>query len=79
MVRFSLRLKFFCPNVFLLYLFIVCAVMQAESLLAHEKGTTIVVCGDTPLITAETIESLLKHHEATNAMATILTAHAEDI
>ncbi|WP_155010749.1 bifunctional UDP-N-acetylglucosamine diphosphorylase/glucosamine-1-phosphate N-acetyltransferase GlmU [Priestia megaterium] len=54
------------------------AVMQAESLLAHEKGTTIVVCGDTPLITAETIESLLKHHEATNAMATILTAHAED-
>ncbi len=53
--------------------------MQAESLLAHEKVRQLLYCGDTPLITAETIESLLKHHEATNAMATILTTRkAED-
>ena len=36
------------------------AVMQAEALLANEEGTTIVVCGDTPLITAETIEAFIK-------------------
>jgi bifunctional UDP-N-acetylglucosamine pyrophosphorylase/glucosamine-1-phosphate N-acetyltransferase len=54
------------------------AVMQASSHLKHEKGTTLVICGDTPLITAETMEALLKHHEETNARATILTAFAED-
>src|SRR5699024_2714016 len=30
------------------------AVQQAEQLLADENGTTIVVCGDTPLITSDT-------------------------
>jgi bifunctional UDP-N-acetylglucosamine pyrophosphorylase/glucosamine-1-phosphate N-acetyltransferase len=54
------------------------AVMQASSHLKHEKGTTLVICGDTPLITAETMEALLKHHEETRARATILTAFAED-
>ncbi|KOO42345.1 bifunctional UDP-N-acetylglucosamine diphosphorylase/glucosamine-1-phosphate N-acetyltransferase GlmU [Priestia koreensis] len=53
------------------------AVMQATQLEGKE-GTTIVVCGDTPLITAETIQSLLDHHEQQGAKATILTAHAED-
>ncbi|MBM7704915.1 bifunctional UDP-N-acetylglucosamine diphosphorylase/glucosamine-1-phosphate N-acetyltransferase GlmU [Metabacillus iocasae] len=54
------------------------AVMQAEELLANEEGTTIVICGDTPLITSETIEALLNQHEQTGAKATILTAYAED-
>ena len=54
------------------------AVLQAEEVLSNLKGTTIVVCGDTPLITAETIKELLKHHKETNAKATILTAIAED-
>ncbi|MBM7663421.1 bifunctional UDP-N-acetylglucosamine pyrophosphorylase/glucosamine-1-phosphate N-acetyltransferase [Bacillus mesophilus] len=54
------------------------AVMQASPQLKQEKGTTLVICGDTPLITTETMEALLKHHEETNAKATILTAHAED-
>src|SRR5690625_3830351 len=49
------------------------AVMQAEPLLANKKGTTIVVCGDTPLIKAETFEKLFTHHEQTKAKATILT------
>ena len=35
------------------------AVMQAESVLGNKEGTTIVVCGDTPLITAETMHALL--------------------
>lgn len=54
------------------------AVMQAGTLLENEKGTTIVICGDTPLITTKTMEALLKHHEETNAKASILTAIAED-
>lgn len=54
------------------------AVIQAKDLLQDEKGTTLIVCGDTPLITSETFEKLLKHHEETNAKATILTAYTED-
>lgn len=53
------------------------AVTQAESVLANKSGTTIVVCGDTPLITAETIEKLVAFHEENEAKATILTAYTE--
>lgn len=54
------------------------AVMQAAEQLSHQQGITIVVCGDTPLIKAETMERLFQHHEETNASATILTAQAEN-
>ena len=54
------------------------AVMQAQSLLEGKEGITIVVCGDTPLIKAETMEALFKHHEELNAKATILTAKIDN-
>lgn len=54
------------------------AVMQAGELLKDKEGTTIVVCGDTPLITGETYQKLFEHHEKTNAKATVLTASAPD-
>lgn len=54
------------------------AVLQAEPLLKNKNGTTVVLCGDTPLLTSETIEQLLRHHEDQNAKATILTATAKD-
>ncbi|WP_366161710.1 bifunctional UDP-N-acetylglucosamine diphosphorylase/glucosamine-1-phosphate N-acetyltransferase GlmU [Bacillus infantis] len=54
------------------------AVMQAKDALEGKEGVTIVVCGDTPLIKAETMESLFRHHEETGAKATILTAIAPD-
>ncbi|MDQ0233352.1 bifunctional UDP-N-acetylglucosamine diphosphorylase/glucosamine-1-phosphate N-acetyltransferase GlmU [Metabacillus malikii] len=54
------------------------AVMQASTFLENEEGTTIVICGDTPLITAETIHALLEHHKQLNAKATILTASADN-
>ncbi|ARK28445.1 bifunctional UDP-N-acetylglucosamine diphosphorylase/glucosamine-1-phosphate N-acetyltransferase GlmU [Halalkalibacter krulwichiae] len=54
------------------------AVMQAADLLADKEGTTVVLCGDTPLLTAETINRLLTCHSAEGAKATILTAVAED-
>ncbi|MFK4567689.1 bifunctional UDP-N-acetylglucosamine diphosphorylase/glucosamine-1-phosphate N-acetyltransferase GlmU [Enterococcus sp. UD-01] len=54
------------------------AVLQAEALLAGKKGTTLVITGDTPLLTAETLTNLFDYHQGKNASATILTAHAED-
>lgn len=54
------------------------AVIQAQGLLADKEGTTLVISGDTPLFTAETINALVDLHETENAKATILTAHAED-
>ncbi|MTD32161.1 bifunctional UDP-N-acetylglucosamine diphosphorylase/glucosamine-1-phosphate N-acetyltransferase GlmU [Planomicrobium sp. YIM 101495] len=54
------------------------AVQQAASMIEGLEGTTLVVCGDTPLIRPETMENLLAHHKETNAKATILTALADD-
>ena len=54
------------------------AVQQAEQLLGNLEGTTLVVCGDTPLIRPETMQALFEHHQASNAKATILTAIAEN-
>lgn len=54
------------------------AIQQAEQLLGDLEGTTLVVCGDTPLIRPETMQALFNHHNDTNAKATILTAMAED-
>lgn len=54
------------------------AVKQAQPFLADEKGVTIVICGDTPLLTAKTMEQMLKEHTQREAKATILTAVAED-
>lgn len=54
------------------------AVQQAEKLLGDLDGTTIVVCGDTPLIRSETMKSLITHHNVIGAKATILTAIADD-
>lgn len=53
------------------------AVQQAEPILGELEGTTLVVCGDTPLIRPETMQALFAHHSAQNAKATILTAVAE--
>ncbi|CDR62512.1 bifunctional UDP-N-acetylglucosamine diphosphorylase/glucosamine-1-phosphate N-acetyltransferase GlmU [Staphylococcus schweitzeri] len=50
------------------------AVLMAKSHLDGEEGTTIVVCGDTPLITKETLETLIAHHEDNDAQATVLSA-----
>lgn len=54
------------------------AVMQAQAMLEDKEGVTLVVCGDTPLIKAETMEALFKQHEEQKAKATVLTAYAAD-
>lgn len=54
------------------------AVQQAAAILEKLEGTTVVLCGDTPLVTHETIERLLDHHEKSHASATILTTTIDD-
>lgn len=54
------------------------AVQQAERLIGNLSGTTLVVCGDTPLIRPETMQALIEHHNKLGAKATILTAIADD-
>lgn len=54
------------------------AVQQAEALLGSKDGVTIVICGDTPLVQASTIEQMLQLHAQSGAGATILTATFED-
>lgn len=49
------------------------AVLQTAGLLKDEAGTTIVVCGDTPLITGETYKKLFEYHESSKSAATVLT------
>ncbi|RYD13099.1 bifunctional UDP-N-acetylglucosamine diphosphorylase/glucosamine-1-phosphate N-acetyltransferase GlmU [Staphylococcus equorum] len=52
------------------------AVKMASEHLNDKQGTTLVVCGDTPLITTETLKSLIEHHENNQSLATVLTSTA---
>lgn len=54
------------------------AVLQAASYLKGKEGTTLVISGDTPLLTTETLNNLFEYHQGKNASATILTAQADD-
>ncbi len=54
------------------------AVLATADLLKDKKGTTLVICGDTPLLTSDTLDKLIQHHEDTKAKATILSAVARD-
>lgn len=54
------------------------AVMQAELLLADFDGDVMVLSGDAPLVTATTLQKLRAYHTAQQAVATVLTATAED-
>ena len=54
------------------------AVMMAESELANLEGQTLVIAGDTPLITGESLKNLIEFHVNHKNVATILTAEAEN-
>ncbi len=54
------------------------AVMQAENELKHFDGTILVLAGDMPLITPQTLKQLIEQHESTHAKATDLTAKIDD-
>lgn len=54
------------------------AVLQAKSQLEKLPGQTLVICGDTPLFTGNTLNQLFDYHQAQGAKATILTAYADN-
>lgn len=54
------------------------AVMQGVKDLGAENDCVIVICGDTPLLQADTIKALLAKHNAEKNMVTVLTAQASD-
>ena len=54
------------------------ACMMAEPLLRGFPGTVLVVCGDTPLLTATTLHALLERHARAGAQVTVLSMRLED-
>lgn len=54
------------------------AVMQAKEKLKNYDGDVMILCGDTPLLKAETLKSLYDFHKSTNATTTILTSIYEN-
>ena len=54
------------------------AVKQLESELQNQEGETLVVCGDTPLISPNTLSMLQGEHEQNGFKATILSAYTEN-
>ena len=53
------------------------AVNQLRDALSTQDGDTLVICGDTPLISPLTIKNLLEFHRERKSLATILSAEAE--
>jgi bifunctional UDP-N-acetylglucosamine pyrophosphorylase/glucosamine-1-phosphate N-acetyltransferase len=54
------------------------AIMMAEEKLKDYDGDIMVVCGDTPVLTSETLEKMYKKHTESGAVTTILTSIVED-
>ncbi len=54
------------------------AVLAAADLLAGRLGTTLILCGDTPLIRSQTLEALLTRHGRVGAALTVLSAAPVD-
>jgi bifunctional UDP-N-acetylglucosamine pyrophosphorylase/glucosamine-1-phosphate N-acetyltransferase len=53
------------------------ALLQAEILFAGIRGNLLVLSGDVPCINEATLLRLTKHHESSEAIATVLTARLE--
>jgi bifunctional UDP-N-acetylglucosamine pyrophosphorylase/glucosamine-1-phosphate N-acetyltransferase len=54
------------------------AVGCACTALSGFKGTVLILCGDTPLLRAETLEKLIAFHRSRTATVTVLTAVVDD-
>lgn len=54
------------------------ALLQAQAALRDFSGELLVLCGDTPLLTAGTLRELVAHHRSTGAAGTVLTADLDD-
>jgi bifunctional UDP-N-acetylglucosamine pyrophosphorylase/glucosamine-1-phosphate N-acetyltransferase len=54
------------------------AVRTAKKFLGGYGGNVIVICGDTPLVTSETIKKLISKHKTSGASATLTTVILKD-
>lgn len=54
------------------------AVMQAIDVIKNSKGEVVILNGDTPLITAETINKAIEYHKNNSNQATVITAILDD-
>ena len=54
------------------------ALLTTERALAGQTGTLVLLSGDVPLLTAETLKSLVDRHQSTGAAATVVTAIVDD-
>lgn len=54
------------------------AVMMARPVFEHEEGITVVLCGDTPLIRADSLEAMISMHREQGAAATLMSASLSD-
>lgn len=54
------------------------AVMQANDYFKGKEGQVLVLCGDTPLITSETISNTFEIHSKNNNSATVITADLQN-
>ncbi|TDT63451.1 bifunctional UDP-N-acetylglucosamine diphosphorylase/glucosamine-1-phosphate N-acetyltransferase GlmU [Fonticella tunisiensis] len=54
------------------------AVMCSRDFLRNKEGTVIILAGDAPLITAETISKVFEYHNSKGYSATVLTADTEN-
>ncbi|MDH4065748.1 MAG: bifunctional UDP-N-acetylglucosamine diphosphorylase/glucosamine-1-phosphate N-acetyltransferase GlmU [Acidobacteriota bacterium] len=53
------------------------ALLQAEPLLAGQEGVVVLLSGDVPLLTGQTLRALLDVHRRADAAATVVTAIVE--
>ena len=54
------------------------AVMMAKDFLGRHDGNVVILNGDAPFMTAETIENSLRQHTATGCSATVISAQLDD-
>lgn len=54
------------------------AVMQAVEFIKGKKGTVLVLCGDTPLISPDTISDTVEYHKKGGFAATVITAELDE-
>src|SRR5690606_7984261 len=54
------------------------ALLQTEPVLAGQQGRVLLLYGDVPLLTVDTLRQLLDRHQSTSAWLTVLTATVPD-
>jgi bifunctional UDP-N-acetylglucosamine pyrophosphorylase/glucosamine-1-phosphate N-acetyltransferase len=54
------------------------ALLTTETALRHETGTVVLLSGDVPLLSSDTLKALVDRHEARAAAATVITASVDE-